>query len=147
MFYGKRKTENRKLRDFMDCPSCRSENASEAACCSACGRSLRSNETAVNTDRPARRPSLRRRNAVASEAAVHDSNNPQAWRAFRISMWSVVPVLGLLLGPAAVVLGWRAVRSVGDDVSASNRAKAAVGFGVGSTLTQWLGAALIYFNY
>lgn len=130
----------------MDCPSCRSENASEAVNCSACGRSMRSNETAANTNKPARRPSARRRNAEASEAAVQDSNNPQAWRAFRIALWSVVPVLGLLLGPAAVVLAWRAVRSAGDDLSASNRAKAAIGFGVGSTLTQWLGAVLIYLN-
>lgn len=75
-----------------------------------------------------------------------DSNNPVAWRAYRVSLWSVVPGLGLLLGLAAMVLGWRALRHVGDDYSASNRAKAAIGFGAGSALTQWLGVALIYFS-
>jgi hypothetical protein len=79
-------------------------------------------------------------------AAVVDSNNPAAWRAFRVSLWSVLPGLGLLLGPIAMVLGWRAVRSAGDDLSARNRAKAAIVFGAGSAVTQWLGAALIYFS-
>ncbi len=75
-----------------------------------------------------------------------DTNNPAAWRAYRVSLWSIVPGLGLLLGPVATVLGYQAVRDAGDDLSASNRAKAAIVFGTGSALTQWLGAALIYFS-
>jgi hypothetical protein len=61
-----------------------------------------------------------------------------------VSLWSIVPGLGLLLGPVATLLGYQAVRDAGDDLSASNRAKAAIVFGAGSTLTQWLGITLIY---
>ncbi|HTU93197.1 MAG TPA: hypothetical protein VMF69_24165 [Gemmataceae bacterium] len=100
----------------------------------------------ANGDQTARRSGSRRRNGDAAEAAVVDSNNPEAWRAYRVSLWSVLPGLGLLLGPVATVLGWRAIRSVGDDFSASNRARAAIVFGAVSTLTQWLGVALIYYG-
>jgi hypothetical protein len=126
----------------MDCPACRAENESTAAACSACGHSLGENATRT----PARRSGSRRRNAEASEAAVADSNNPAAWRAYRVSLWSVVPGFGLLLGLVAMVLGCLAVRGAGDDLSASNRAKAAVMIGGGSALTQWLGITLIYFS-
>jgi hypothetical protein len=125
----------------MNCPACHTENASEAFACVNCGHSLRANE-----DRPVRRSGSRRRNGDAAEAAVADSNNAEAWRAYRLALWSIVPGLGLLLGPAAIVLGYQAVRHVGDDFSASNRAKAAIVFGIGSTLTQWLGGVLIYFS-
>jgi hypothetical protein len=133
---GKRKTEN-----CMNCPACQAENRSDAITCATCGRSLR-----ANGERSARRSGSRRRNNDAAEAAVTDSNNPAAWRAYRVSLWSVVPGLGLLLGPLATVLGYLAVRSAGDDLSASNRAKAAIVFGGGSALTQWLGVTLIYFS-
>ncbi len=125
----------------MNCPTCHAENAAEAVTCTRCGRSLQ-----VNGDRSARRSGSRRRSSEAAEAAVTDTNNPAAWRAYRVSLWSVVPGLGLLLGPVATVLGCRAVCDAGDDLSASNRAKAAIVFGAGSALTQWLGVALIYLS-
>lgn len=125
----------------MNCPSCHAENASDALTCAACGRSLR-----AHADRPGRSSGSRRRNGEAAETAIVDSDNPAVWRAYRVSLWSIVPGLGLLLGPLAMVLGCLAVRSAGDDFSASNRAKAAIVFGAGSTLTQWLGITLIYFG-
>lgn len=127
----------------MNCPACHAENASDAAVCTACGRSLRN-----GADRPARRSSSRRRNNnnAAAEAAAVDSNNPAAWRAYRVALWSIVPGLGLFLGPVAAVLGCRAVRSAGDDFSASNRARAAIVFGIASALTQWLGVTLIFYS-
>ena len=126
----------------MNCPACHAENSSEALTCATCGRLLR-----VNSERSARRSGSRRRSSESAEAAVTDTNNPAAWRAYRVSLWSVVPGLGLMLGPVATVLGCRAVRGAGDDLSASNRAKAAIVFGAGSSLTQWLGVVLIYFSW
>jgi len=126
----------------MNCPACHAENSSGAVTCATCGRSL-----CANGERSARRSNSRRRISDPAEAAVTDTNNPAAWRAYRVSLWSVVPGLGLLLGPVATVLGYQAVRDAGDDLSASNRAKAAIVFGAGSALTQWLGAALIYFSH
>jgi hypothetical protein len=130
----------------MDCPACHTENATEAVTCAACGRELRTDANSASEAQPPssrRRPNSRRRNLEAIESAALDSNNSTAWRAYRVALWALVPGLGLLLGPLAIVLGCLAVRRVGDDVSARNRAKAAVLFGVLVTLTQWLGAALI----
>src|SRR5262245_54102957 len=126
----------------MDCPACRAENPSTAVACTSCGHSLREN----TSEAPTRRSGSRRRNAEASEAAVTDSSNPAAWRAYRVSLWSIVPGFGLLLEFLAMALGYLAVRSAGDDLSASNRAKAAVVIGAGSVLTQWLGITLIYLS-
>jgi hypothetical protein len=131
----------------MDCPACHSENASNAATCATCGRSLSANAGGGNGEPRSRRSDARRRKIEASEAAAVDSNNPAAWRAYRVSLWSVVPGFGLLLGPLAMVLGILAVRAAGDDLSASNRSKAAVIFGTGSTLTQWLGVLLLYYGW
>jgi hypothetical protein len=131
----------------MDCPACHAENGSEAATCVACGRSLGGKATCGSGERRARRSGSRRRPNENGSAAALDSENPAAHRAYRLSVWSVVPGFGLLLGPLAVVLGCRAARGAGDDLSARNRAKAAVLFGAGSMLTQWLGAALIYYGW
>jgi hypothetical protein len=133
--------------DFMDCPACHTANAAEAVTCTACGGSLPGQPTAANSSNPSRRRNGRRRNTEASEAAAVDSNNPSAWRAYRTSLWSIVPGAGLLLGPLAMLLGWRAVRDAGDDVSARNRAKAAVMFGAGSAVTQWVGIVLMYYGW
>ncbi len=43
--------------------------------------------------------------------------------------------------------GWRAVRGVGDDRSARNRAKASVLLSVAATLLQWLGLALMIYGW
>ena len=131
----------------MDCPACHAENGSEAATCATCGRSLRATATGGSGERPIRRSGSRRRPNDNGSTAVLDSDNPAAQRAYRLSIWSVVPGFGLLLGPLAVVRGCRAVRGAGDDLSARNRARAAVLFGAGSTLTQWLGIALIYHGW
>ncbi len=125
----------------MNCTACHAENSPGAITCATCGRSL-----GANGERSARRSNSRRRISDPAEAAVTDTNNPAAWRAYRVSLWSIVPGLGLLLGPVATVLGCQAVRDAGDDLSARNRAKAAILFGAGSALTQWLGATLIYLS-
>lgn len=130
----------------MDCPSCHAENPSSALACSACGNSLNGQATNPPLKRTGRRTGARRRNPDASEAAVSDSKNPAAWLAYRVSIWSIVPGLGLVLGLIAMILGYRAVRSVGEDLSAINRARAAIVIGAGSAVTQWLGVALIYLS-
>jgi hypothetical protein len=130
----------------MDCPACHAENPSAAVACVTCGHSLRDLSAGGNVDRSARRSGSRRRNLDASEAAVTDTKNPHAWRAYRVSLWSIVPGFGLLLGFVAILLGWHALRGTGDDLSASNRARAAIVIGAGSMITQWLGVTLIYLN-
>jgi hypothetical protein len=122
----------------MDCPACQTANAEDAVICAACGRALKSSR---------RRSEARRRAMEVREAAAVDTNNPAAWRAYRVALWSLMPGLGLVLGPIAIVLGWRAVRQAGDDLSARYRSIAAVLFGVLITLTQWIGVTLLIYNW
>jgi hypothetical protein len=128
----------------MNCPGCQTENADEALACSNCGRSLQADSAAPL----GRRSGSRRRNSNAGDAAMaEESNNPAAWRAYRVALWSLVPAFGLVLGPAAVVLGWLAVRGAADDASARNRARAAFLLGALVALTQWVGFALIFYGW
>jgi hypothetical protein len=130
----------------MNCPACHAENAAESVTCSACGKPLRPSSASSHTvppDRPSRRSGSRRRGAADEGEGAGSDTDPAAWRAYRVSLWSLVPGLGLLLGPAAVMLGYRAARNVTTDAASRNRAKAAVLFGALVTLTQWLGLALM----
>jgi hypothetical protein len=136
----------------MHCPACHTENAVEAVACSTCGRSLKSDaaEAAAAPPVPAARrsSSRRRRNTNGDDpGATNDSDNPAALRAYCVSLCSLVPGLGLFLGPVAVLLGCWAVRDAGDDASARNRAKAAILFGALGTLTQWLGVVLMIYGW
>jgi hypothetical protein len=64
-------------------------------------------------------------------------------RAYRVALWSLVPGLGLLLGPAAVVLGVLAARRASEDIAARVRGKVAAWCGVLVTLTQLIGVVLM----
>lgn len=126
----------------MDCPACHAENAFDATTCNTCGRPLPRSGSGSGV-RPARRSGSRRRGNDAAEAAL-DTAHPEAQRAYRTSLWSIVPGIGLFLGPVAMVMGLLALRKIGEDRSARNRARTAMLFGLGSALTQWLGVTLIY---
>ena len=91
---------------FMHCPACHAENANEAATCTACGGSLRNDSTPSSAAPPSppARCSGSRRCAPADEGEATDRQR-RASRAFRLSLWSLVPGLGLLLAPVAFVLG------------------------------------------
>ncbi|HWG44976.1 MAG TPA: hypothetical protein VN688_19560 [Gemmataceae bacterium] len=88
-----------------------------------------------------RRSGSRRRNTVDEGEAAE--RNHRAARAFRLSLWSLVPGLGLLLGPVAFVLGCLIVRKVANDDMARGQARVAITFGVLVTLAQWIGLALM----
>jgi hypothetical protein len=71
--------------------------------------------------------------------------NRAALIAYRIAVAALVPGLGLLLGPLAVVLGWRAGRRGRGDpaFTAQSPVIAAVALGGLLTLTNWLGLVLM----
>ena len=64
-------------------------------------------------------------------------------RAFRLSLWSLVPGLGLLLAPVAFVLGCLIVRKSPRDDMARGQARVAIVFGALVTLAQWIGLVLM----
>src|SRR2546421_7451514 len=76
-------------------------------------------------------------------ACVHA---PQAARAYSWSIYSMVPVLGLLLGPLAILLGWLALRRGRSIPEFRGRALCVAAMIIGAlvTLTQWSGLWLMF---
>ncbi len=93
----------------------------------------------------------RRRRGLAEESAPPFSPDAIALRgagpvfAYRASVWGMIPPLGLVLGPAAFVVGlWSWLRRRGDpEFKGGSLCKAAVLIGILLTLTQWLGLLLM----
>jgi len=71
--------------------------------------------------------------------------NPEAARAYRVGIYGLIPPLSLVLGPLAVVLGFRARRHGRRDPSFSGDAlaRAAILLGALLTVTSWAGLALM----
>lgn len=80
---------------------------------------------------------------MAADEDASGDQDPSARRALHLSLWALIPGVGLFLGPIAVILGYLAVRKTANDLGSHNRAKAAVLLGVFITLTQWLGTYLM----
>jgi hypothetical protein len=121
----------------MHCPACRAENKDAEGHCQACGAALMRS-----------RPGRGRSKAVAHGplSPETEARNRAALRAYRLSVLALVPGLGLVLGPLAVLLG--AVvrrRSVSDPhFTARGPVNAAIVFGAVVTLTNWIGFGLMY---
>ena len=72
------------------------------------------------------------------------ANNPTAVRAYRAGVFAMVPFLGLMLGPLAVMLGIIAGRKCRDpEIGGRSLARAAVIFGWANFFTQLGGTACI----
>jgi hypothetical protein len=117
----------------MQCPACKADNNETARQCSACGARL----------------SRRRRNGpgggeTTAESWI-DSPNPTALTAYRCGLWAMIPLAGLVLGPAALVLGLAGRRRERPNPSerGTAQATAAIVLGVLTTLTNWIGLLLI----
>ena len=122
----------------MRCPACNAENAPDAGRCALCGGALAP---------PRRKPARRRGPAAETDSPFAPRGGPDraALRAYRVCLLGLIPGLGLLLGPAAVVLGALARRRgrSAPDFTGQGRATAAVALGAAIALTNWLGAALM----
>lgn len=78
------------------------------------------------------------------ESSWTDTGNHLAVRrAYRVALFSMVPGLGLLLGPVAVILGGLALPGVSEDKWSRNRVHVAIWMGALVALTQWLGIVLM----
>jgi hypothetical protein len=127
----------------MLCSVCRTENPAANSRCSSCGNSL-------NVLRSSR---VRRRvGADEIDTAFTPTTNPAnaaANRAFRVSLYAMIPVVGAVLGPFAVLLGvlalWRP--RPGAILTAHASGYAAVVLGGLVTLTNWAGLTLIALSF
>jgi hypothetical protein len=120
----------------MRCPACQAENKDDDARCQACG-------AALAKSRPSRRSRAIHQGPVSPET---EARNRAARRAYRVAVAGLVPGLGLVLGPAAVVLGSIARRRSRDDPQFSARGPVlgAIIFGTAITFANWIGFALMY---
>jgi hypothetical protein len=75
--------------------------------------------------------------------------NRPAVLAYYIALWGLIPFVGMILGPIAALLGWRALRrgQRQPDFNADGPGLAAVVLGLAEAVTQWAGAALIWLGW
>lgn len=93
----------------------------------------------------------RNRRAVAEESdspfsGQIDERSRTAVRAYLASVYALVPVVGAILGPVALVLAilaWREGRN-DSEFKSWNLVRAAIILGIPNTLTNWAGLTLMY---
>lgn len=120
----------------MRCPSCHAVNPRDAERCANCGKAF------------PRKPARKRAESEESDAdaaARAEESNRAALRAYRLSLFGLIPFAGLVLGPAALVLGVAAGRKGRRDpaFTAHGPAAAAVVLGAVDALTNWAGVVLM----
>jgi hypothetical protein len=119
----------------MRCPACNAENPNDVRKCASCGEAFS--------------PRQRRRAAVDDGNGASNSNadmhNAAALRAYRLSLYAMIPGAGLLLGPIALILAIvAAVRSRGvPGYTARGVAIGAILIGILVTATQWAGVTMM----
>jgi hypothetical protein len=94
--------------------------------------------------KPRRRVAIEESDTPFSAQSL-DSRGRAAVRAYLVSLYAMIPFLGLLLGPLAIVLGWAALRRGRREpvFRGASLCKAAMLLGFLLTVTQWGGLALI----
>jgi hypothetical protein len=128
----------------MRCAGCGVENKPEAVQCQECGHSLTKLGRVKSRKRRRKKPAMEEADSPFSPD-IELPNLPAA-KAYRVSVWSIIPGVGLFLGPLGIMLGviarWRG-RSV-PGFTARHLAKAAVVLGFLTGATNWTGLALIW---
>jgi hypothetical protein len=118
------------------CPACQADNAADARQCASCGGKI------------ARRP--RRRGGDADEANGKGSTlgGPTTDAAFRCALYGLIPGLGLLLGPAAVVLALVAYgrERAGPPRKGRSPALGVLTLGAAVLVTNWAGVLLMIYG-
>ena len=121
----------------MRCPACNTYYPPTATTCSGCQAALPENP------RKARR---------RSEAPPEIANDPrvgeydeQVRRLFRLWSWSLIPVVGLVIGPVSAVLAWTLIRRARLDpaFTALRGARMTMVLGVVTAMTNWVGLGLM----
>jgi hypothetical protein len=108
----------------MRCLHCGTENEDTRASCAKCGAPLPS-------------PPVPAEAAHRKEDIEH--RNPRALASYYLGILSLIPLLGALLGPAAVVLGVMGARAAPSTPGQVGQAHARIGIilGVVTTLANW----------
>lgn len=102
----------------MRCPACDAPNPPEAVRCEACGEKL------------SRRP-LRRQADDGALSTLIPYRNPKALAGYYLGIFSLIPVLGVFLAIAAIILGILGLRHSAAHPEAKGTAHAIIGLVLG----------------
>jgi hypothetical protein len=121
----------------MRCPSCNAENERDSGPCIGCGTPL---------PRRSRRVRTAPDDYSTPFSGPFEPANLPALRAYWVALLAMVPLVGLLLGPTALLLWARARRKCRRDPQFTAHAPLLASFllGVAVTVTNWLGVMLMY---
>jgi hypothetical protein len=118
------------------CPSCQADNTDDARQCASCGGKI------------ARRPRRRAADPDDVEGRGSTLGSPVTAAAFRCAVYGLIPGLGLVLGPAAVVLallGYRQERA-GPPRKGRSPALGVLTLGAAVLVTNWVGVLLMIYG-
>jgi hypothetical protein len=129
----------------MRCPTCNTENEAGQPACSNCRAAL---AAPAQESPPPKLPRKSRRRDKQGDGPVSpraEGYNRDAEDAYRLCLFGLAPVLGLVLGPLSAFRASRLHRKAKDEPGFTGHgpARAAVVLGVLSGLTQWVGLALM----
>ncbi len=123
----------------MNCPKCQAETKQEGQVCQSCGAPL-------NSRAAGKAARNRKRDPQGPVSAETEARHQAALRAFRVSVAGLIPGLGLILGPTAMLLGDLSRRQALKDPEFYlwGPAYGAIAFGAVITLCNWLGVTLMF---
>ena len=102
-------------------------------------------EPGQTSERKPRRRGVAHESDTPFSSQAADARGRAAVRAYLVSLYGLIPLAGLLLGPAAMVMGaWAWMRGRREPAfKGVSLCKAAILLGFLLTVTQWVGLALM----
>ena len=125
----------------MQCPSCQNELAENATVCPACNTPVVSNPYAADP-LPATNVSAMAQEGDATGGLI-PYKNPKALIAYYLGIFSGIPLIGLPIGIAAVVLGVLGLRERSRNPVIKGSIHAGIGIGCGLLFTLLWGVAFV----
>jgi hypothetical protein len=118
----------------MRCPACDTDNPAAATACQSCGGAL-----------PTRRRPRRGDSRDVIDSPRAQEYERRAKGVFNLCLVSLVPFLGLVLGPVGALRGWRLLKQGRSDpaFTVERAAYAAVLLGSLTGVANWLGLGLM----
>jgi hypothetical protein len=122
----------------MLCPSCNQENTAESTQCSKCQAAL-----------TVPKPKKRRKQEAAPETPKMREYYREHAIVFTLVVWSLVPLVGLILGPAGVLASWRLWKKGHADPEFDLRRAVLMDMCVAmaTTVTNWVGVILMVIGW
>jgi hypothetical protein len=116
------------------CPSCQADNADDARQCASCGGKIPRRRRAADPD--------------DAEGRGSTLGGPVAEAAFRCAIYGLIPGLGLVLGPVAVVLSLFAYRKekAGPPRKGRSPALGVLTLSAAVLVTNWVGVLLMIYG-